>query len=174
VHDPGDFLDASLEHPKGGRIGQHNPGSRGAHRCSKCIQVDVAVASHRHLARDAAAHGGCRRIGAVRRFRHDDLVACQIAPRPMIGADHRHPRKLAVRAREGAERHATHTGHGLEHFLQFVHAREKSLSVFDRRQWMPSEELGQHRCGIAGLRVVFHRARTERIEVRVDREVELR
>jgi hypothetical protein len=39
---------------------------------------------------------------------------------------------------------------------------------------MPAEKLREHRELIARARVVFHRARAERIEVRVDREVQLR
>ncbi len=43
-----------------------------------------------------------------------------------------------------------------------------------RRQRVAPEEARQHRERIAGPRVVLHRARTERVEVRVDGEIELR
>jgi len=39
---------------------------------------------------------------------------------------------------------------------------------------MPRQKLRQHRQRIARARVVLHRARTERIELRIDREVFLR
>ena len=86
-------------------------------------------ASDRHFTRHAAAHGRRRRIGAVRRLRHDDLVARQIAAGAMIGTNHRHAGELAVCAGQRTERHAAHAGDGLEHLLQLVHAGEEPLAV---------------------------------------------
>ena len=55
----------------------------------------------------------------------------------------------------------------------YMQAR-KPWPVRFRRERMAIEESRQHRELVARLRVVLHRARTERIEVRVDGEVELR
>ena len=48
------------------------------------------------------------------------------------------------------------------------------MSLRIRRERMTREKLGEHGVLVTGLRVVLHRARTERIEVRIDREVQLR
>ena len=122
----------------------------------------------------AAAHGGGGGIGAVRRDRHDDLVARQVAARAVIGADHGDAGELAVRAGHGRQRHALHARDFLQHLLQFEHAGEKALPGGFRRQRMAVQEARQHGVLVTGLRVVLHRARSERIEVRVDGEVELR
>ena len=77
---------------------------------------------------DAAAHRGGRRIGAVRRLRHDDFVAREIAARAVIGADHRDAGELAVRAGHRRERHALHARDFLQHLLQLEHAGEEALA----------------------------------------------
>ena len=118
-----------------------------------------------------AAHGGGGRVGAVRRIRHDDLAPRGVAARIVVGADHRHPGEFAVRARHRRHRHAGHAGHVLQHFLQFEHAGEEALAGVVRTGRMACQKLRQHRQRIARARVVLHRARTERIELRVDREV---
>ena len=127
-----------------------------------------------NLARDAAAHRRGGRIGPVRRLRHDDLVACQLTARAMIGADHRHARELAVRTGERAERHTAHAGDRLEHLLQLVQTGEEPLAVLRGRERMSRQELGQQRGRIAASGVVLHGAGAERIEMRVDGEVQLR
>jgi len=110
----------------------------------------------------------------VRSLRHDDLIARQIAARAVIGANHRHPGELAVCAGQRTERDAAHSGNGLEHFLQLVHAGQEPLAMRHRRQRMAAGELRQQCGGIAGARVVLHGAGAERIEVRIDREIQLR
>ena len=73
-----------------------------------------------------------RPVSYTHLLRHDDLIARRIGARAVIGADHRHAGELAMRAGERTERHAAHAGDGLEHFLQLVHAGEKTLAVLDR------------------------------------------
>ncbi len=137
------------------------------------LDIDVAFRVDGDFAHHTAAHRGGRGVGAVGRFRHDDLVALQIAARAVIGADHGDAGEFALGAGHRAQRHGLHPGHFLQHLLQLVHAGEKSLADALGRQRMARQQLRQHRVLIAGLRVVLHRARPERVEVRVDREVEL-
>ncbi len=170
----GNLLDATLEHAERRRIGEHDAGGARTERLFQRLHVSVAVRQRWNFDYGAAAHRRRRRIRAVRGIRHDDLRPLHVATRAVIGADHRHARELALRARHRRQRNALHAGHFLQHLLQLEHAAEEALADRVRRQRMPAEELGQHRELIARARVVFHRARAERIEVRVDREIELR
>ena len=128
----------------------------------------------RNLLHRAAAHRRRRGIGAVRRVGNDDLGAGMVVARLVIGADHRDARELALRAGHRRERDALHAGDFLQHLLQLVQALQDPLPGRVRRERMAPEELRQHRVLVAGPRVVFHRARPERVEVRVDGEIELR
>ncbi len=141
VHDACHFLDTPLEHAEGRRVGQHDAGRLRADHRAQCFDIDVAIFTDGDLPYDTAAHRRGRRIGAVSRFRHDDLVAREIAACTVIGADHRDTRELALRAGHRRERHALHAGHFLEHFLQLEHAGQKALAARLRRQRMAREEL---------------------------------
>ena len=174
VNDARHLADLPLEDAERGGVGQHDARGVGTHRALERREVDIALGVDRDLLDDAAAHGRGRRVRAVRRLGHDDLVAREVAAGAVVGADHRHPRELAVRAGHRAQRHRAHAGDLLEHLLQFEHALQEALPLRLGRARMAREELGQHRVLVAGLGVVFHRARTERVEVRVDGEVELR
>ena len=174
VDDLRHFLDAALEHAAGGRIGQHDARGVRTHGRLERLDVDVAFVVDGNLLHHAAAHGGGGGVGAVRRDRHDDLVARQIAARAVIGTDHGDAGELAVRAGHGRQRHALHAGDFLQHLLQFEHAGEEALPGGFRRQRMAIQEPRQHGVLVTGLRVVLHRARSQWIEVRVDGEVELR
>ena len=150
------------------------PAVRRTERLLQRLQVDVAVRQRGDFDDCAAAHRRGRGIGAVRGIRNDDLGALHVAARAVIRADHRDAGELALRARHRRQRDALHAGDFLQHLLQLEHAGEEALADRLRRERMPAEELRQHRELIARARVVFHRARAERIEVRVDREVQLR
>ena len=128
VHDLRHFLDATLEHAAGGRIGEHDAGGIRTHRRLQRFDVDVAIVVDRDFPDHATAHGGGGGVGAVRGDRHDDFVAREIAARAVVGADHGDAGEFAVRAGHGRQRHALHAGDFFQHLLQFVHAGEKSLS----------------------------------------------
>ena len=150
------------------------PAVFGPTRLLQRIEIDVAVRQRRNFDDGAAAHRRGRRIRAVRRIGHDDLGALQIAARAVIRANHRDAGELALRAGHRRQRHALHAGHFLQHLLQLEHAGEEALAGRRRRERMAAEKLRQHRELITRARVVLHRARAERIEVRVDGEVQLR
>ncbi len=172
VHDARHLRDLVLEHAEGRGIGEHDARRARSDRGLELGEIDVAVLVAGNLPHIAAAHRRSGRIRAVRRLRHDDIRARGVAAGAVIGADHRHAGEFALGARHGGEAHALHAGDLLEHLLQLVHAREEALRL--GRERMAREELRQHRIGVARLGVVLHGARAQRIEMRVDGEVELR
>ena len=174
VHQLRNLFDLALEHSERRRISEHDTRRVGSHGLRERIEIDVALSVNRDFFDDAAAHRCRGGIRTVRGLGHDDLVARQITACAMVGADHRNAREFTMRTGHRVERHRLHTRDFLEHFLQLEHAGEEALALRIRRERMPREELRQHRVLITGLRVVLHRARTERIEVRIDREVQLR
>jgi len=174
VDDALDVHDPALEDAERARVGQHDSRGLRTDRRPQGLDVHVAVVPAGDLADLHATHGGGRGIRAVGGFRNDDLVARQVAAGTMIGADHGDARELALGAGHGRQRHGLHAGHCLEHLLQLVHALEEALPGRLGRERVSPEELGKHRVGVAGLRVVLHRARAERVEVGVDAEVHLR
>ncbi len=172
--DPLDFDDLPLENPERRRIGQHDPRRSRTDDGLEGLDVDIAVGLGRDFPADTTAHRGRRRIRTVRRIGDDDFIPVVVAAGLVIGTDHRDAGQFALRSRHRRQRYALHTGYGLEHLLQFVHAAQESLGVADRTERVPATKLGQQRERIADSRVVFHRAGTERIKLRVDREVLLR
>jgi hypothetical protein len=164
--------DLAFEHTERGRIRQHDAGGCRTHRRLQRLDIHVAIGIAGNLLDDESAHGrGCR-VGAVRRLRHDDFGACRITARSVVGTDHRHAGKLALRAGHRRETDGRHPRDLLQHLLQLMHARQKPLRL--RPQRMSAQELRQHRVSVAGLRVVLHRAGTQGIEMRVDGEIHLR
>ena len=173
-HDALDLEDLALEYSQGRRIGEHDARRLRADHCLERLEIDVAVGPGRHFHGDAAAHRRSRGVGTVRGIRHDDLVALQVAVGPMIGPDHRHAGQFALRTGHRRERHTGHAGDGLEHLLQFIHALHESLAVAHRPERMAAGKRRQQRERIADARVVFHRAGTQRVELRVDGKILLR
>ena len=104
------------------------PAVFGPDRRLQRLDVDVAFVVVGNFPHHAAAHRGGGGVGAVRRVRHDDLVAREIAARAVIGADHRDAGEFAVRAGHGRQRHALHAGDFLQHLLQLEHAGEEALA----------------------------------------------
>jgi hypothetical protein len=91
VHRFGDVEDFVLEQAAGVRIGQHQRRDIGTERRLQRGQVDPALVPgpfgiRRNRLDGVAASGGGRRVGAVRRFRHQDAAA-PIAARLERGAD---------------------------------------------------------------------------------------
>ena len=89
----------------------------------------------------------------------------------MVGANHGHTGKLALRTRGRGQGHGFHAGDILEHLLQFVHAGKESLPHGYRRQRMARQETRQHRQRVTGTRVVFHGAGAQRIELGIDGKI---
>ena len=92
----------------------------------------------------------------MRRLRHDDFIAGEIAARAVIGTDHGHAGEFAVRAGHGRERNALHACDLFQHFLQFEHAGEEALAQRVRRERVSIEKTRQHRKRITGFGVPSH------------------
>ena len=82
--------------------------------------------------------------------------------------------KFTLGAGHRRKAHRGSAGRIPENFLQFEQAGEETLAGICGRARMMREKLRQQRGLVAGARVVFHRARAERIELGVDREIEPR
>ena len=109
----------------------------------------------------------------MRRVGHEHLRPL-LAARLVIGADHEDARELALGAGRGLERDGVHPGDLGEVPRQLVHELERTLRQGLGRQRMDLGEAGQPRHVLVELRVVLHRARAERIEVRVESVVQPR
>jgi hypothetical protein len=98
---------------------------------------------------------------------------CSPSPRASwIRADHQDARELAVRAGGGLQADGVHAGDGGEVVLELGEDREHALRgalVLVRVDVL--EALGDL---FVDLRVVLHRARAERVDVAVDRELAVR
>jgi hypothetical protein len=91
----------------------------------------------------------------------------------MISSYHGHTGELALCASHGRQRNRTHSGDGFQHFLQLKHALQKTLTALDGTQRMTFAEFRQHSEPIADPRIVFHRAGSERVKIRVNRKISL-
>ena len=174
VHSARDLDNALLEQAAGGRIGEHEPCGSLRERCLERFLVDVAGCCERYFAHLEAAHGGRCRIGAVRRFWHENLVTLGLPFAQEVGAHNGESRELALRACHRRQRHRRHAGESLQmRFKLHAHLQEALVKLVWRK-WMASKEAGVERDFMRRPRVVFHGARSKRVEARVDREVLLR
>ena len=104
-------------------------------------------------------------------FGIEDLGARVVVTAFVIRADHRDAGELALGAGHRRERYGAHAGDVFQNFLQLVEAAHEALTVRLGRERMAAEEARQVRGAMRAARVVLHRARAERIELRLDGEV---
>jgi hypothetical protein len=118
-----------------------------------------------------AGEGGRGRVGAVGAVRHEHLAAMRFAFAAEVRRGDEERRELALRPGGRLQADSGQAGDLGEVFLhaeeQFEHALDRVV-VLERVQ---SGEAGERGEAFVPLRVVLHRARTERIKVRVDRHV---
>ena len=174
VHHGRDLFDTTLKHPECRWVCEHDARRLRPDCRFERFEIDVAIGTCRHFFDDAAAHCCSRRVGTVCRIRADNFVTLMIIARIVIRLDHRHPGKLALCSGHRRKRHALHACNVFQHFLQLVHATQESLTMTNRTQWVASRETRQQCQRIACSRVVLHGAGTQRIKLRIDREVQLR
>ena len=170
-----DLVDLVLEDPERARVRDHQRRHVRAERLAQRAEVDPAplVRADRH--RLVADHRGRRRVRAVRRVRHEHLRALLgLAMVAVIGAGHEHPGQLAVGARRRLQRDRIEPADLPEQLGEQPHQLERALRQGLRVERMRLGQPGQPRRPLVDLRVVLHRARPERIEVQVDRLVEVR
>ena len=173
VDAPGDLEDLLLEDAERVRNGDHQ---------GRDVLVQLRVQRgevHRPPRRGVDLHhlvaGEVRRgrVRAVSRVGDEDVAAC-VPPRHVGRPDHQRARQLAVRAGRGLERDARKAGEDLERLLEAPHHLEVSLREVLRGVGVRLVEPREARRLLVQPRVVLHRARAERVERRVDGEVQPR
>ena len=170
----GDLDHLRLEQPARVRIGEHDGRDLGTEQRLDVVHVHPAVVACRHrLDREAEQRGG-RRIGAVRRFRHQhDPPRRSLALRVDGGLDRHHAEQLAVGAGLGRQRHRRHAGQGHEIAGELAHQRERALHGRERLQRMQVTKARQPRRALVEPRVVLHGAGAEREQARIDAVIHL-
>ena len=169
----GDLQDLVLEEAARVRVGQHQRGDIGAKAGLQRSEVDSPARIGGDVVDRIAADRRGRRVGAVRRFRHQDAPA-GIASRGQRGADRHHAAQLAMRARRRRQRHGGHAGQHLQPMRQRIDQLQRAFRRGLRLQRVQVGEAGQPRELFVEPRVVLHGARTKRVEPAVDRVVLLR
>ena len=129
--------------------------------------------SHGTATAVVAAQRRARRVGAVGARRDQHLLA-RTAARLVPGADHLHAGELALRAGGGLQRHGVEAADLARAMLEIASKRSAPCTSSLRRVRMRFPRSPASPRPVVGHRVVLHRARAERIEVRRCREVELR
>ena len=114
--------------------------------------------------------GGIRAVGAV----GDEDLGPLLAPIAEIGRGDEQGGQLALGAGRRLEAHRVQPRDLGEHLLELEEELEQSLQRPLILIGMLRTEAGQPGQSLVPLRVVLHRARAERVEVRVDRHVERR
>ena len=173
VDDPADFQDVGVEQPQGAGQRDHHPGKVVAGYLSKRSQIGVAVGIGWDGDHVEAGHcRGCG-VGAVGAVRDAHLGAAGIAACQVIRAHHEHAAQFTVGAGEGRQAGGGHAGDFGKEVLQSVEQLQRSLGLLGRLLGMDPGEPGQEGHFVVDLGVVLHGARTQRVKVGIDAEVQL-
>ncbi len=170
MHVTRDGREVVLEQTAGVRIGDHDAGDIGAEPGAQRREVDPPAGIGRDRIHLEAASRGGRRVGAMRRFRHQHPLAA-LAAMLQRRADRHHAAELAMGAGAGRHGDGRHAGPGLQPMGEAVDQLERALDGGDRLQGMQIGQARQPRHLLVEARVVLHGAGAERIEPRVDRVV---
>ena len=127
----------------------------------------VPSVARRHGDDGIAEERGGRRIGAVRRFRHQHLRA-RLAARGERRLDRHHAAELAMRAGLRRHRDGMHAGDFEQPAAELVDQLQRAGHGGGRLQRMDVGKAGQPRHLLVEARIVLHRARAERIDAHVD------
>ncbi len=159
--------------PERGWVGDHDRGRPRPEGRSERVEVHAAVRRRRDRDRPVAGHGRRRGIRPVRAVRHEHLVALEIAALAVIGPDHQDAGELALGPCGRLERDRAHPGDLGQRLLELPQQLERALGDLVGRHRVELGEARQAGRPLVELRVELHRARPERVEPGVDREVEL-
>ena len=162
-----------LEHAERVRHGDHQRRHILGHRRGERVDVDRAAAVRFQLFDLVAGEGRRGRVRAVRGIGDEDVLARVAALRQRL-VHHQDAGQLAVRAGHRLQRHARHAEDLHQRLLDVPQQREIALHLVIRLQRMRQREARRARDLFVQPRVVLHRARAERIEAGVDRDVQFR
>ena len=165
----GDLHHIALEQPAGVGVGEHHGRDIRPELFAHGFDADGSVLAGGHGANREAEQSRRRRVGAVRRVRHEhDAPRIGLAARFERRADRNHAAKLAMRAGLGRQRHRLHAGQLKQPAAQLLHQRERALHRLLRLQRMDVREARQPRHLLVQARIVLHGARAEREDAGVD------
>jgi hypothetical protein len=134
--------------------------------------MDPAVLARRHRLDGEADESGGRRVGAVRRIRHEHRLAGRaLAFRVDGGLDRHHAEELAMGAGLGREGDGGHAGERREIARELAHELERALHGRDRLERMDVADARQPRHALVEARIVLHGAGAEWEEPGVDAEI---
>src|SRR5438105_7402157 len=120
-----------------------------------------------------AAHGSRRRVGAVRRIRHEYPGAPGITAIEVVRAHHQHPSQLTLSTGTRLQRCSPEACNRGEQLLQLEHDPQRTLDGLVGLERMDVCDAAQPCDVLVDLRVVLHGAGPERVEDGVDREIPL-
>ena len=167
VNDLRHFTDIFLKQSQSAGVGQHQSGGIRSHCSFQRRQVDCAVRMGLDFHHVHPADGHGRRIGPMRRIRHNDLGPV-IAALAMISPDQFQSGQFAMSTGHRLQGHGIHTGDFRQHRLQLEHQTQSALGILFFRQRVQARQR-RYRCNILiNLRIVLHRAGSQRIKPGVD------
>jgi hypothetical protein len=172
VHRRLDLLDVLFEQAQRVRVGQHQAGHIVVEGFLERVDVHQAplVGADLLCLVPGEAHAG--RIGSVSRVRDDDPLA-HVALSLVEGPHDQQTRELPLSAGRGLEGKAGHARRVAERLLERPQQFERTLGQLVPRVRMQVREARHRRSFFGHLRVVFHRARSQRVGADVDRPVPL-
>ena len=150
----------------------HQPGRVLVHFGTQVVDVDVPACVRLHVGQLVAGHRHARGIRPVCRVGDDDLPPLRVlASVGEVGVHEHQTGDLALRACSRLKRDGVQSRHFGEDLLEPPHQLEGALRSVLLLQRMQMREAGQGDEPLVDARVVFHGARAERVEARVDSEV---
>ena len=165
--------DLALENAERIRHRDHQRGDVFVHRVLERLQIDRASRVRLQLA-DLVA-GECRRRGirSVRGVGYEDVLA-RIATLREGFVNHEDAGELAVCAGDRLQRDPRHSEDRFERLFEIPEQLEIALHLMIGLQRMRKSKARRPRELLVQPRIVFHGARSERIQAGVDRDIQLR
>ncbi len=168
-----DLLDVLLEKAEGVRVRHHNAGDVVAEQRFEVVHIHKAVSLGLHDNHLQTADGGAGRVRSVGTVRHDHLGPLEVTVQDVVLTHYHQTGQLAVRSGARIEREVCHSSDRSQSLVHIIIDLQSALYRGRRLQRMQSEEALHPGDLLVDLRVVFHRAASQRIESGIDTEVHL-